>query len=111
MSSTNISKLIEERTELLKELATLTQMLHGSFLERYSVCSRKNCKCRSGERHGPRYYVVVNINGKQKQKYIPITQIAAARKGIDQYKRLGEIVEEITQINLEFIKEGVYPDT
>ena len=111
MSSTNISKLIEERTELLKELATLTQMLHGSFLERYSVCSRKNCKCHSGERHGPRYYVVVNINGKQNQKYIPITQVSAAMKGIDQYKRLGEIVEEITQINLKLIREGVYADS
>ena len=111
MSSTNISKLIEERTGLLTELATLPQMLHGSFLERYSVCSRKNCKCHSEERHGPRYYVVVNINRKQKQKYIPITQIAAAMKCIDQYKRLGEIVEEITRINLTLIKEGVYADS
>lgn len=111
MSSNNISKLIEERSGLLKELATLTQMLHGSFLERYSVCSRKNCKCQSGERHGPRFYVVVNHDGKQKQKYIPITQASAAMNGIDQYKRLGEIVEEITQINLELIKEGVYADS
>ena len=94
-----------------KELANLTSILHGSFLERYSVCSRKDCKCHLGERHGPRYYVVVNINGKQRQKYIPVSQVSAAKKGLDRYKRLEEIVEEITHINLKLIKEGVYADS
>lgn len=111
MSNNNISKLIESRTVLLTELATLTQMLHGSFLERYSVCSRKNCRCHTGKRHGPRCYVVVNINGKQKQKYIPITQVSAAKNGVYQYQRLQEIVEEITHINLKLIRESVYADS
>lgn len=83
-------------------------MLHGSWVERYSVCSRPNCKCHQGERHGPRYYLVINENGRQRQKYIPNAQVEAAREGVAQYKRVLVLVDRITQINMELIKERVY---
>lgn len=110
MSITNMKKLIEERKKLLDELSTLDQLLHGSWLERYSTCSREKCKCHRGELHGPRYYLVVNENGRQKQKYISIKQKQAARAGVKQGERMLEIVKAITQINLQLIKEGDYND-
>lgn len=103
--------MIARRTSLLEELGSLTQVLHGSWVERYSVCSRKGCKCHQGNRHGPRYYVVVSEDGHQRQKYISLSQVPAALKGIEQYQRLQAIVEEITQINLELIKERAYADS
>ena len=108
MSTSNIKKLLKERANLLVELAKLTQMLHGSWVERYSVCSRPNCKCHQGERHGPRRYLVINENGRQRQKYVPNAQVDAVKDGIAQYKRLQEIVERITGINVNLIKERVY---
>ena len=108
MSNANVKKMIEERKKLLMELSTLDQLLHGSWLERYSTCSRKKCKCHRGELHGPRYYLVVNKNGRQKQKYIPVERKEAARAGVKQGERMLEIVEAITQINLQLIKEGAY---
>jgi hypothetical protein len=111
MSSKMISQLITKRASLLDELNPLTQILHGSWVKRYSVCSREGCKCRSGDRHGPRYYVVVNVDGRQRQKYVPQAQVRAALKGIEQYHRLQEIVEEITRINLALIKEKAYADS
>ena len=98
----------EERHSLLLELATLSHLLQGSWVERYSVCSRVNCKCHAGERHGPRYYLVVNEDGQQRQKYIPNSQVEAAMEGLGQYRRLREIVERITQLNLALMKEGTY---
>ena len=95
---------------MLEELMTLTQILQGSWVERYSVCSKKNCKCHKGEKHGPRYYIVVNENGIQRQKYVPLSLVDAALKGISQYHRLKEIVERITHINLQLIKETKYGD-
>lgn len=104
----NVQKLLAERAALLVELGTLSQMLHGSWVERYSLCSRKNCKCHRGERHGPRHYLVVMENGRQRQKYVPISQVEAAQAGRSEHCRLNEIVDRITQINLALMKEGAY---
>ena len=108
MSTDEIRKLIEERTRLLEELGTLSQLLHGSWIERFSVCSRPNCRCHQGERHGPRHYLVINEKGRQRQRYIPNLEVEAARKGISQHHRLLEIVDRITYINLALIKERKY---
>ncbi len=108
MSKNILEKLIEERTELLEKLASLTQLLHGSWVERYSVCSRPNCKCKQGERHGPRHYLVINQNGRQRQKYIPKSQAKAAQNGIAQYRKLQKVIDRITEINLILIKEKRY---
>ena len=110
MSNLNIQKLKEERAQLLDELVTLSQMLHGSWVERYSVCSRPNCKCRQGERHGPRRYLVVNEAGRQRQKYIPNAQVDAVREGIKQHARLKSIVDRITDININLIRLRAYAE-
>ena len=105
MPTNTIKKLLDERARLLVELGTLSRLLHGSWVERYSVCSRAGCKCRHGERHGPRHYLVVNVDGRQRQRYVPNSQVEAARVGLAQHRRLREVVERITQINLALMKE------
>ena len=108
MSSKTVKKLLEERARLLAELGTLSRLLHGSWVERYSVCSRAGCKCRRGERHGPRRYLVVNEAGSQRQKYVQNSRVPAALEGLAQYRRLQEIVDRITQINLALMKEDAH---
>lgn len=109
MSNTpNLEELKEERARLLEELGSLSLLLHGSWVERYSVCSRPGCKCKEGERHGPRRYLVINQSGRQRQKYIPQSQCEAALEGLKQHHRLQEIVDRITHINLLLIKERKY---
>ena len=100
--------LKKRRDDLLKELSSFSQVLHGSWVERYSTCSRENCKCKRGEKHGPRRYLVVNENGKQKQKYIPNSQVMEVKAGINEHKRLQKIIAEITNINLKLIRKGNY---
>jgi len=106
MATSKTKKLLDERGKLLAELGTLSRMLHGSWVERYSTCSRPVCKCHDGERHGPRRYLVVNTAGRQRQKYVPNSQVAEAVKGIAQHRRLQEIVDRITMINIELMREG-----
>lgn len=108
MSNSKTKKLLNERSQLLDELGSLTQMLHGSWVERYSTCSRKDCKCHKGERHGPRRYLVVNENGRQRPKYIPNSLVEDAREGVRQHQRMLEIVDRITNVNLELIREREY---
>lgn len=111
MSNSQINQLLDQRTALLEELSSLSHLIHGSWFERFSTCSRPNCSCHSGKRHGPRYYLVIQEQGHQRQKYVPNPQVAAAKKGIEQYRRLQEIVEEITRINLELMKEKAYAES
>jgi hypothetical protein len=110
MSNKTLKKLLDERTRLLAELASLSRILHGSWVERFSVCTRPGCRCHRGDRHGPRHYLVVREGGRQRQKYIPNSQVPAAQAGLAEHGRSREIVDRITQINLALMKEGAYED-
>jgi len=107
MQETNkkFNELLQKRSQLFADILKLSSLLHGSWLERYSTCTRVECKCHQGQRHGPHYCLVVNENGKQRQKYIPQSKVDDAQKGLSQYKRLQEIISQITLINLEILKE------
>ena len=108
MASPSRNPLLAERTRLLAELATLSRLLHGSWVERYTVCARADCDCHRGARHGPRHYLVINEAGHQKQKYVRHAQVKAALQGLAEYRRLQEIVARITQINLALLKENTH---
>jgi hypothetical protein len=108
VSNKTLKQIVEERARLLAEMGTMSRLLHGSWVERYSVCSRAGCKCHRGERHGPRRYLVVNEAGHQRQKYVQNSRTQAALEGLAQYRRLQEIVDRITHINLALMKEDDY---
>jgi hypothetical protein len=107
MSTNSLKKLQNEKAKLLAQLSSLSNLLHGSWVERYSVCSRPDCECHKGKRHGPRRYLVINVEGRQRQKYIANSQVALALEGIAQYRRLQKIVDRITQLNLTLMKEDI----
>jgi hypothetical protein len=102
-----IEKLQTEKILLMREISTLTGLFRGSWVERFSTCSNKKCRCHTHpeHRHGPRRYLVVNENGKQKQKYIPNRLVTHVKEGIAQYQRLKEISNRLTAINLILMKE------
>jgi len=101
-------RLLQRREDLLAEVARMRDILHGSWLERYSTCSQKDCDCHKGHRHGPRFYVVVLKDGRQRQKYVPTSQVDAARRGIARHHQLQECIREITAINLELLRRKEY---
>lgn len=101
-----INALYREREKLIQELSSFSLLIRGSFFQRFSICSRPNCNCHKGKRHGPRSYVAVTQGKTQKQHYIPKQQVHAVRKGIQQQHRLQEIVARITEINLKLMKGG-----
>lgn len=91
---------------MLSELSGLSLIIHGSYFERYSSCSRPECACHNGERHGPRSYVAGRAEGKPRQHYIRKRQVSAVQKGIDQYRRMLEMANRISDINLELARSG-----
>jgi len=109
-SSGTTKSLLNKRASLLAEISGMTDILHGSWVERYSTCSRKDCDCHTGARHGPRFYVVVLEEGRQRQKYVPNSQVDAAKSGIARAGELQKIVREVTTINIELLRRQEYTD-
>jgi|CXWL01.1.fsa_nt_gi hypothetical protein len=99
-------KLIQKRQRLLEELANLSLLLHASYLERFSTCARPNCKCHKGKKHGPRAYLAVYRDKKQRQLYVPQPERDAVVQGLRQYRKLEEMVQAITDINLQLMRAG-----
>lgn len=102
-----IDQIRIEKKVLLEEISSLGDILHGSWVERYTTCSNKKCRCHKNAkyRHGPRRYLVINENGRQRQKYIATPLVDKTHKGIRQHHRLKEIVDRLTAINLVLMKE------
>lgn len=105
MSNAAHQKLLAERSTLLAELACLPHVVHGSIIERYTVCSRANCKCHRGQKHGPVMCIVVNDNGKQRQKYIPKEMRELAVQCVDEYNRAQALLDRISAINVQLLQE------
>ncbi len=102
--------LLNRRKELIHELCLCNQMLTGSIMEIYSTCSRPNCACHKGKKHGPRYYFSMTAEGKQRQFYVRQRNKSLVESGIKTGKRVVQIIHEISEINLQLIKEGAYDD-
>lgn len=99
-------KLIRDRQRLLERLAQLNLLLHASYLERFSTCIRPHCECHKGKKHGPRAYLAVYRDKRQRQVYVPRAEQAAVQQGLHQYKQMEEIVLAITNINLQLMRAG-----
>ncbi len=104
-----LNRLRKQRAIILEQMTALEGIIHGSWLERYSTCARKNCSCHRGNKHGPRCYVVIWEARKQRQKYVPASQIEPARSGINQYQRLMGLVDELTAINIQLMRQEELP--
>lgn len=104
-------KLVAKRRRLLQRLAGLSLVTHGSYLERFSTCSRRDCACHQGKKHGPRSYVVLYRDGRQRQVYVPQEQTAAVRKGIRQHEQALELLRQVTDINLRLMREGLLDES
>lgn len=100
-------KLVARRGRLLKKLEALTLVVHGSYLERLSTCSRKGCTCHQGKKHGPRAYVVIHRDGRQRQVYVPQEQVAPIREGLRQHGQALALLRQVTDINLKLMRDGL----
>ena len=106
LSDDQAASLSAERGQLLEELSRLCLLIHGSYFERYSTCSRTGCACHEGRRHGPRGYVALRSAGRPAQHYVPRSQVSAVQSGVEQYQRLLQVADRITEVNLALMRGG-----
>jgi hypothetical protein len=101
-----IRQLNQKRWALLENVMNPGKLLTASFYERMTRCSSPNCKCASGELHGPFPWIYQKLKG---QKLISTSCVAEkaedARRFSENYKlfkenwnRIKELDEEISQL-------------
>ena len=101
-----IRQLNQKRWTLLESVMNPGKLLTASFYERMTRCCNPNCKCASGELHGPFPWIYQNLKG---QKLISTSCVAdkveEARKFSENYKsfkenraRIRAMDEEIGQL-------------
>lgn len=97
--------LRQRRQGLAKQLPLVTEILRGSLVERFVTCGNRACKCAKGERHGPIWYLTVTLGpGRTTGGIIPADQLEGVRVWIDNYHKLKDHLEKISEINRELLR-------
>jgi len=97
--------LRERRKGLARQLPPVTDILRGSLVERYVTCGNPACKCAKGERHGPLWYLTVTLGpGHTTGGIISGDQVEQVRGWIENYRRLKDQLEKISEINRELLR-------
>jgi hypothetical protein len=100
--------LRQRKAALLRKLSVPSNLLRGSFVQRFTTCGKPNCCCARGQRHGPFYYLVSNLASGHVLKFLlkdPLQQ-AAAHQAVQHYQGHWERLEELSQINAELLRRG-----
>jgi hypothetical protein len=109
-ASNGLSRLSElalrqRRQGLVAQLPPVTDILRGSLVERYVTCGNPACKCAQGERHGPVWYLTVTLGpGRTTGGIIPADKVAEVRGWIENYHKVKEHLEKISEINRELLR-------
>jgi hypothetical protein len=97
--------LRERRKGLAQQLPPVTEILRGSLLERYVTCGNPACKCAKGEQHGPIWYLTVTLGpGRTTGGIVPEEKVAEVRGWIENYYKLKDHLEKISDINRELLR-------
>jgi hypothetical protein len=90
---------------LAKQLPAHADFLRGTLIERYLTCGNPNCKCASGERHGPIWYLSVTLDAKHRTGItVPAERVGQVRRWIENYQDVKDRLEKISDINRELLR-------
>ena len=105
LAKLSILALRRRREGLTKLLPPFGEVLRGSLMERYLTCGNPDCKCARGERHGPVWYLSVTLDQSHRSGCtVPADQVEQVRGWIDNYHRIKEHLEKISDINRELLR-------
>jgi len=97
--------LRQRKQGLVAQLPPIAEILRGSLVERYVTCGHPTCKCARGERHGPIWYLTVTLGpGRTTGGIISDGQLEQVRGWIENYHKLKDHLEKISEINRELLR-------
>lgn len=99
------TKKLSGKDALLSDLAGLGCMVRGTLVRTQRKCGRHGCECEKGQLH-PFCYLSRSSEGRRnKIIYVRPAEEASFESGIAAYRRAREIIEELSHININVIKQ------
>jgi len=99
-----LDELYALRFKLWQKLVNVRDFMRGSVVTLYRPCVYRGClRCKKGEKH-PGVYLSVSKKGKTQLVYLSKGIEGKVRQWTSNYRELKEILEEISEINLEIVK-------
>lgn len=101
-----IDRLRKERDDVFKQMFKYRGAIRGTITGIYKMCSNKECECHSTnrEKHGLGYYISSSHQGRTRMIYVPSLILKEAKKRTEDYKKVMELIERISEINSEIFK-------
>ncbi len=88
----------------LSKLISGRGLLRGTLSTRAITCGKSSCKCARGDKH-MYLYLTVSDEGKVSQILIPRAKEAEVKEWVEQYQRVQELVEELSNLYRSQIKK------
>jgi hypothetical protein len=111
MKKKTATALKRQRERLVLRFPDLRRVLRGSLVERYRKCGKSGCHCVEGKGHGPAHYLSVTLSpGKTRSYYVPEEQRKRIARYLGNYRKLRELVEQITTVNRELLERAALDD-
>lgn len=97
-------QLEQRRARRAREVPDFTQVLRGSLFERRRRCGVPSCHCVTGNGHPVVCVGVTLPGGKNVQVTVPPELMPVVRQWTENYRRLWELVEDVSAINRELLR-------
>jgi len=104
MSDGEARRLRQKRKLVLTRMGKVEDFLRGSVVLMKRPCTYPGCrKCAVGERHES-WVLTYSSRGKTHTVYLGQKRLAEARRMVANHRRVVELMEQISQINLLLLK-------
>jgi len=96
------ARLTEQRA-LVRDLLRRRELLAGSLFERWGVCGKERCVCRTGQKHGPYYVLSTRSGGQGGFAYLDEQQMAEARSLVQAYREYRADMKRLRRVNEQLL--------
>jgi hypothetical protein len=94
--------LLVRRREMATCLGDLEEVLLGSLVEQTRKCGKADCRCASGEPHGPYSYLTPR-RGRRGMRYVPAVMAPVVTAYLSRGEQVEAALAEISAINVELL--------
>jgi hypothetical protein len=94
--------LLARRREFVTSLGDLEQVLLGSLVEQVRRCGKEDCRCATGEPHGPYAYLTPR-RGRRGMRYVPAGLVPIVRTYLGHGQHIEAVLTEVSAINVELL--------
>jgi hypothetical protein len=94
-----VRERLQEQRALVDDLLQAREQLAGSVFERWGVCGKEGCACRTGQRHGPYLVLSTRSGGKGAFAYLEAARAGEARELVQRHREFRAGMRRLKKVN------------